>query len=74
LMFGALVAFSVVTETIFAWPGMGKLIMDAIRSSDRPVIIAYILFVVALFVTINTVVDIVCAWIDPRLRLRRARP
>ncbi|MGE0714660.1 MAG: ABC transporter permease [Alphaproteobacteria bacterium] len=72
MMFGSLVAFSVVTETIFAWPGMGKLIMDSIRTSDRPVIVAYILFVVALFVTINALVDLVCALIDPRLRVSRA--
>ena len=73
IVFGVLLAFGVVTETVFAWPGIGKLIIEAIRSSDRPVIIAYLLFTVVLFTAINIVVDIVCALIDPRISLAEAR-
>jgi peptide/nickel transport system permease protein len=69
LEFGNLVAFSVVTETIFAWPGMGKLLIGAIQSLDRPVIVAYLMIVVALFVVINLVVDILYSVLDPRVRL-----
>jgi peptide/nickel transport system permease protein len=69
LIFGTLVAFAVVTETVFAWPGMGKLIIDSIRNSDRPVIIAYLLVVVTLFVAINLVVDLLAALLDPRIRV-----
>jgi peptide/nickel transport system permease protein len=67
IVFGVLLAFGVVTETVFAWPGIGKLIIEAIKTSDRPVIIAYLLFTVVLFTLINLVVDIVCALIDPRV-------
>ena len=70
LLFGTLVAFAVVTETVFAWPGSGKLIIDSIRVSDRPVIIAYLLFVVVMFMIINTVVDLLTALVDPRVRLQ----
>jgi peptide/nickel transport system permease protein len=67
IVFGVLLAFGVVTETVFAWPGIGKLIIDAIKTSDRPVIIAYLLFTVLLFTLINLVVDLLCALIDPRI-------
>ncbi|HEY0275385.1 MAG TPA: ABC transporter permease [Paenirhodobacter sp.] len=63
---GGLLAFAVITETVFAWPGTGKLVVDAIQTSDRPVIIAYLLFTVLLFSIINLVVDIVFAMLDPR--------
>jgi peptide/nickel transport system permease protein len=69
LEFGGLVAFSVVTETIFAWPGMGKLLIDSILTLDRPVIVAYLIMIVLLFVTINLVVDIIYSLLDPRVRL-----
>jgi peptide/nickel transport system permease protein len=69
MIFGTLVAFAVVTETVFAWPGMGKLIIDSIRTSDRPVIIAYLLVVVTMFVIINLVVDVIAAALDPRIRM-----
>ncbi len=61
-------AFAVVTETIFAWPGVGKLIIDSIRNLDRPVMMAYLILVSGLFVTINLLVDLVYALLDPRLR------
>lgn len=69
LEFGGLVAFSVVTETIFAWPGMGKLLIDSIQQLDRPVIVAYLIMIVLLFVTLNLIVDILYSILDPRVRL-----
>jgi peptide/nickel transport system permease protein len=73
LEFGSLVAFSVVTETIFAWPGMGKLLLEAIQRLDRPVIVAYVMIVVVLFVAINLLVDILYSILDPRVRLTEAK-
>jgi len=69
LEFGSLIAFSVVTESIFSWPGMGKLLIESINLLDRPVVVAYLLTVVALFVVINLVVDILYSLLDPRIRL-----
>jgi peptide/nickel transport system permease protein len=69
LEFGSLIAFAVVTETIFAWPGMGKLLIDSINSLDRPVIVAYLLIIVLLFVLINLLVDLAYTALDPRVRL-----
>lgn len=73
LEFGSLIAFSVVTESIFAWPGMGKLLIDSINALDRPVVVAYLCLTVALFVFINLVVDLLYALLDPRVRLSVAR-
>ena len=70
LQLGSLIAYSVITETIFAWPGMGKLIIDSITRLDRPVTVAYLMVVVFIFITINLVVDILYTVIDPRIRLR----
>lgn len=69
--FGSLIAFAVVTETIFAWPGVGKLIIDSINTLDRPVVVAYILVVVTMFIVINLVVDILYSLLDPRIRSKR---
>ena len=69
LEFGSLVAFSVVTESIFAWPGMGKLLLEAIQRLDRPLIVAYVMVVVVLFVSINLIVDLVYSALDPRVRV-----
>jgi len=69
LEFGSLVAFAVVTETIFAWPGMGKLLIDSINALDRPVIVAYLCVTVLVFVLINLAVDLAYAVLDPRVRL-----
>ncbi len=68
LEFGSTLAFAVVTETIFSWPGVGKLIIDSITSLDRPVMVGYLVLVAFLFVTINLVVDLSYALLDPRLR------
>ena len=70
LEFGSLIAFSVVTESIFAWPGMGKLLIDAILQLDRPVVVAYLMIIVLFFVLINLVVDILYSILDPRVRLQ----
>ncbi|MBM3523378.1 MAG: ABC transporter permease [Alphaproteobacteria bacterium] len=67
--FGGTVAFAVVTETIFSWPGMGKLLIDAIEVLDRPLIVAYLVLVAVLFVAINLLVDILYSVLDPRVRL-----
>jgi peptide/nickel transport system permease protein len=72
LELGSLIAFSVVTETIFAWPGMGKLLLEAIQRLDRPVIVAYVIVVVVLFVSINLIVDVLYSLLDPRVRLSEA--
>ena len=69
LELGVMIAFAVVTETVFAWPGMGKLIIDSIFVLDRPVIVAYLMVTVFLFIVINLVVDLLYCWIDPRVRL-----
>ncbi len=68
--FGTLIAFATVTESIFAWPGLGKLVIDAIVNLDRPIVVAYLLFVVALFLVLNLIVDIIYAFLDPRVRLQ----
>ncbi len=69
LELGTTIAFSVVTESIFAWPGVGKLIIDSINLLDRPVIVAYLMMIVLLFVGINLVVDLLYTALDPRVRL-----
>jgi peptide/nickel transport system permease protein len=69
LEFGNQIAFAVVTETIFAWPGMGKLLISSIQSLDRPVIVAYLIVTVLMFIVINLVVDILYSVLDPRVRL-----
>jgi len=69
LEFGSVIAFAIVTETIFAWPGTGKLLIDSINQLDRPVIVAYLLVIVSLFIFINFLVDVVYSVLDPRVRL-----
>jgi peptide/nickel transport system permease protein len=69
LELGSVIAFAVVTETVFAWPGMGKLIIDSINNLDRPVIVAYLLITVTMFIFINLAVDILYSVLDPRVRL-----
>jgi ABC-type dipeptide/oligopeptide/nickel transport system permease component len=69
LDFGALLGGAVVTETIFAWPGVGKLAVDSILNQDIPVMLGTVLFASACVVLANLVVDILYAWLDPRIRL-----
>jgi peptide/nickel transport system permease protein len=63
-----LISASIVVETIFSWPGVGKLVVDSIDTLDRPVIIAYMMIAVLSFVIVNFVVDAIYAWLDPRVR------
>jgi peptide/nickel transport system permease protein len=67
--FGSLIAFSTITETVFAWPGMGKLLIDSIYQLDRPLVVSYIMLATLLFVTVNLLVDLAYAALDPRVRL-----
>ena len=69
LELGGTIAFSVVTESVFAWPGMGKLIIDSINVLDRPVIVAYLMLIVLMFIIINLLVDLTYTALDPRVRL-----
>lgn len=70
LMLGDLIAFATLTETIFAWPGIGKLLVDSIYRGDRPVIVVYLMFVAFLFVVVNFTVDVLYALIDPRIKVK----
>ncbi|WP_313072570.1 ABC transporter permease [Melaminivora sp.] len=73
LEFGQVMAFAVVTETIFAWPGMGKLLLDSIVTLDRPVVVAYLILIVFFLVMLNLVTDILYSVLDPRVRLQTAK-
>ena len=68
LQFGSVIAFAIITETVFQWPGMGLLFVQAIQNVDIPIMAAYLLVVSMIFVTINLVVDILYTVVDPRLR------
>lgn len=69
MQFGGMLAFAVVVETIFAWPGVGKLLIDSIQLLDRPVLMASLTFVTVAFVALNAIVDLFYAVLDPRVRL-----
>lgn len=69
LELGSVIAFAVVTESIFAWPGSGKLLIDSINQLDRPVIVAYLMVTVTIFIAINFAVDVLYSLLDPRVRL-----
>ncbi len=73
LELGQVVAFAVVTETVFSWPGMGKLLIDSIITLDRPVVVAYLMLIVCFLVMLNLVVDIIYTVLDPRVRLEARR-
>ena len=68
LNIGGLIAFSLITETVFQWPGTGLMFIQAVDFVDVPIMAAYLCFVALIFVTINLVVDILYFVIDPRLR------
>jgi peptide/nickel transport system permease protein len=70
LELGSMIAFAVVTETVFAWPGMGKLLIDSITTLDRPVIVAYLMLTVIIFIVINFTVDVIYTLLDPRVRVK----
>jgi len=69
LELGGVIALAIVTETIFSWPGMGKLLIDSIESLDRPLIVAYMIITVLMFVTINFFVDVIYTLLDPRIKI-----
>ena len=73
LEFGSVIAFAIVTESVFAWPGMGKLLIDSINLLDRPVIVAYLLVIVTIFIVINLLVDLLYSVLDPRVRLTESK-
>jgi peptide/nickel transport system permease protein len=72
LQLGSIIAFSIVTETVFQWPGMGLLIVQAIDFADIPIMSAYLVLVSFFFVVINLIVDLLYYAVDPRLRIERA--
>jgi ABC-type dipeptide/oligopeptide/nickel transport system permease component len=68
LQFGELIAFAIVTETIFQWPGMGNLLLTSIYETDQPVIVTYIMLAALIIITANIIVDILYAFINPKIR------
>jgi len=74
LQFGSVIAFAIITETVFQWPGMGLLFVQAVQNVDIPIMAAYLLVVSLIFVTINLIVDILYTIVDPRLRASVSRP
>jgi peptide/nickel transport system permease protein len=74
LQFGSVIAFAIITETVFQWPGMGLLFVQAVQNVDIPIMAAYLLMVSLIFVTINLIVDILYTVVDPRLRATIRRP
>jgi len=72
LQLGSIIAFATITETVFQWPGMGLLFLQAVQNADIPIISAYLMLTACLFVTINFAVDMLYAVVDPRLRMARA--
>ncbi|MEO9614917.1 MAG: ABC transporter permease [Nitratireductor sp.] len=73
LQLGSIIAFAIITETVFQWPGMGLLFLQAVQNVDIPIMAAYLLLIAFLFVTINFIVDLLYVAVDPRIRLGEAR-
>ena len=71
LQLGSIIAFAIVTETVFQWPGMGLLFIQAIQFADIPVMAAYLCLIGFIFVVINLIVDMLYYFVDPRLRIDR---
>jgi len=72
LQLGAIIAFAIITETVFQWPGMGLLFIQSVQVADVPIMAAYLCLIALIFVTINLVVDLLYFVVDPRLRVERA--
>jgi ABC-type dipeptide/oligopeptide/nickel transport system permease component len=70
LQFGALLGGAVLTETVFSWPGLGRLLVDSIFSRDYPVVQGIVLIFSSLFILVNLIVDMCYAYVDPRIRYR----
>jgi peptide/nickel transport system permease protein len=73
LQLGSVIAFAIVTETVFQWPGLGALFVNAVQFADVPVMAAYLMFVAFVFVVVNLIVDILYVLLDPRIALGRSR-
>jgi peptide/nickel transport system permease protein len=71
LQLGALIAFAIITETVFQWPGMGLLFIQAVQFADVPVMAAYLCLVALIFVIVNLIVDLLYFAVDPRLRIEK---
>ena len=71
LQLGAIIAFAIITETVFQWPGMGLLFIQAVQGADIPIMAAYLCLIALLFVLINLAVDLLYFAVDPRLRMGR---
>jgi peptide/nickel transport system permease protein len=69
LQLGSIIAFAIITETVFQWPGVGLLFINAVQFVDIPVMAAYLMLISVMFVMINLIVDILYVWVDPRLRI-----
>ena len=74
LQLGSIIAFAIITETVFQWPGMGLLFIQAVGVADIPVMAAYLCLIALFFVVINLVVDLLYYAVDPRLRIERSAP
>jgi peptide/nickel transport system permease protein len=72
LQLGGIIAFAIITETVFQWPGMGLLFVQAVQFADIPVMAAYLCLIGLIFVAINLIVDVLYYFVDPRLRIERA--
>lgn len=72
LQLGSIIAFAIITETVFQWPGVGLLFIDSVQFVDIPVMASYLMFISVMFVTINLIVDVIYVVIDPRLRIQGA--
>ena len=71
LTFGSLLGGTVIVEAVFAWPGVGSYVLDAVAGRDYPAIQGFVLYLSALFLVINVVVDLAYRWLDPRIQLGR---
>ena len=71
LQLGAIIAFAIITETVFQWPGMGLLFIQSVQFADIPVMAAYLCLIALVFVLINLIVDVLYFVVDPRLRIER---
>jgi peptide/nickel transport system permease protein len=69
LQLGSIIAFAIITETVFQWPGMGLMFLQAVQTVDIPIMSAYLLLVASLFVLINLIVDLLYVVVDPRIRI-----
>ena len=72
LQIGTLIAFTILTETVFQWPGMGFLFLEAVNRVDTPLIVAYLIVVGLIFVIANTIVDLIYGLVNPTVRLARS--